>query len=113
MRDVIETEWPDLASEAIAAQRLTPRLAAAAVDSPISAAMSRVARAAAPAAEPSYPVWKAKAVKALQRLHERAAAVKGERIWTRAYIMQLSPAEAAEVMESSLCALAETRPVGT
>ena len=69
----------------------------AAVHSLISAAMSRVARSAAPTAEPPYAVWKAKAVKALQRLHERAAVVTRDRIWTRAYILRLDPAEAAEL----------------
>jgi len=54
-------------------------------------------RSAAFAAEPPYPIWKAKAVKALQRLHERAAAVTRESIWTRAYIMRLDPANAAEL----------------
>jgi hypothetical protein len=37
------------------------------------------------------PEPKADAVKAQQRLHERAAAVTRESIWTRAYIMRLSP----------------------
>jgi len=59
--------------------------------------MSRVARSAPPAAEPPYPIWKAKAVKALQRRHERAAVVTRDRIWTRAYILCLDPAEAAEL----------------
>ena len=40
---------------------------------------------------------KAKALKALQRLHERAAAVTRDRIWTRAYILRLEPPEAAEL----------------
>jgi hypothetical protein len=47
--------------------------------------------------EPSYPAWKAAAVKALHKLHARAAAVTRESIWTRAYIMHLSPAGAAQV----------------
>src|SRR5215216_6543653 len=37
--------------------------------------LSRVARSAAPAAEPSYPAWKAAAIKALQRLHAPATLV--------------------------------------
>ena len=78
------------------AQR-TPRLAAAPVDSLIGLAMSRVSRSAAPAAEPPYPAWKAAAVKALQKRHEGAAAVTRESIWTRAYIMRLDPAQAAEL----------------
>jgi hypothetical protein len=48
-------------------------------------------------AEPSYPAWKAAAVRALQKRHERAAAVTRESIWTRAYIMRLDPAEAAKL----------------
>jgi hypothetical protein len=59
--------------------------------------MSRVARSAAPAAEPSYLVWKAAAVKACQKIHEHAARVTRESIWTRAYVLRLSPVEAAEV----------------
>jgi hypothetical protein len=47
--------------------------------------------------EPPYPVWKAKAVKALQKRHERAAIVTREGMWTRAYIMRLDPAKAAEL----------------
>ena len=47
--------------------------------------------------EPSYPAWKAAAVKALQKLHERAAAVTRDGLWTRAYILRLAPAEAAEL----------------
>jgi len=35
-------------------------------------------------------------VKALQKRHERAAKVTRESIWTRAYIMRLDPAKAAE-----------------
>ena len=80
-------------------ERLTRlhQLAAATVDSLVSAAMSRVARSAASAAEPPYPVWKGKAVKALQRLHERAAVVTRDGLWTRAYILRLEPAQAAEM----------------
>ena len=59
--------------------------------------MSRAPRATLLNPEPSYPVWKAKAVKALQRLHEQAATVTRESIWTRAYILRLEPAEAAEL----------------
>jgi hypothetical protein len=44
-----------------------------------------------------YPAWKAAAVKALRKLHERAAIVTRESLWTRAYIMRLDPAEAAEL----------------
>jgi hypothetical protein len=48
--------------------------------------------------EPSYLAWKAAAVKALQKAHERAAAVTRDSIWTRAYILRLDPAEAAELV---------------
>jgi hypothetical protein len=59
--------------------------------------MPRQSRAASLNVEPSYPSWKAAAVKALQRLHERAAVVTRESIWTRAYILRLEPAEAAQL----------------
>jgi hypothetical protein len=59
--------------------------------------MPRSPRRAALNPEPPYPVWKAAAVKALEGLHERAAAVTRESIWTRAYILRLDPAEAAEL----------------
>jgi hypothetical protein len=36
-------------------------------------------------------------VKACQKLHERAARVTRESIWTRAYILRLDPSEAAEL----------------
>ena len=36
-------------------------------------------------------------MKALQKLHERAAAVTRDGLWTRAYILRLDPAEAAEL----------------
>jgi hypothetical protein len=36
-------------------------------------------------------------VKALQRLHIPAVAVTRDSIWTRAYILRLDPAEAAEL----------------
>src|SRR5215210_5136125 len=45
--------------------------------------------------EPSYPAWKAAALKALQRLHAPAATVTPERIWTQLYIRRAEPAEAA------------------
>jgi hypothetical protein len=47
--------------------------------------------------EPPYPAWKAAAVKALQKLHERAARFTRERLGTRAYILRLDPIEAAEL----------------
>jgi hypothetical protein len=59
--------------------------------------MPRQSRPAQPNPEPSFPAWKAAAVKALQKLHERAAAVSRESIWTRAYILRLDPAEAAKL----------------
>ena len=45
-----------------------------------SGAMSRQSRAARLNVEPSYPAWKADAVKALQRLHAPAATVTPERV---------------------------------
>ena len=59
--------------------------------------MPRQSRVSSRAAEPSYPAWKADAVKALQKAHERAAAVTRDSIWARAYILRLDPAEAAEL----------------
>ena len=47
--------------------------------------------------EPSYPVWKAAAAKALQKLHERAARVTRDGFWTRCYVRNLSPEKAAEL----------------
>src|SRR5215203_2450103 len=55
----------------------------------VSAAMSRVARTAAAAAEPKYPV--------LHRAHERVAIVTPERLWTQFYIRRLDPDEAAKL----------------
>jgi hypothetical protein len=62
-------------------------------------AMSRVPRAAAHAAGPSYPVWKADAVKALQKLHWSAAAVTRDALWSKLYVRGLSPEEAAKLAE--------------
>ena len=59
--------------------------------------MSRATRPTKSDPEPSYPAWKAAAVKAWLKVHDRAAAVTRESIWTHAYIMRPSPAEAAEV----------------
>jgi hypothetical protein len=87
-----------LGGQVAPAQRLTrPGLQRGRGFATVSAAMSRVARTAAPAAEPQYPVWKTNAVKALKRLHERAAIVTPERLWTQLYIRRLDPAEAAEL----------------
>jgi hypothetical protein len=52
---------------------------------------------AVPGFKAPYPVWKAAAVKALQKRHERAAIFTRESIWTRAYIMRLDPAKTAEL----------------
>jgi hypothetical protein len=41
-------------------------------------------------------------LKALQKLHERAARATLESIWTRAYILRLEPAEAAELAAKPL-----------
>jgi hypothetical protein len=59
--------------------------------------MPRQSRAASLNVERFYPAWKADAVNALQKLHERAAIVTRESIWTRAYILRLDPAQAAEI----------------
>jgi len=59
--------------------------------------MSRATRPAKANLQPSYPAWKAAAVKACLKVHDRAAAITRESIWSRAYIMRLSPAEAAEI----------------
>jgi hypothetical protein len=59
--------------------------------------MPRQSRAAPLNVEPSYPAWRAAAVKACQKVHERAAIVTRESIWTRALILRLEPTEAAEL----------------
>jgi len=59
--------------------------------------MSRVPRTPKTNPAPSYSAWKAAAVKACLKVHDRAAAVTRESIWSRTYIMRLSPAEAAQV----------------
>jgi len=46
-------------------------------------------------------------VKALQKKHERAAAVTRERTWTRAYIEGLSPKEAADLAGREYDAIAD------
>ena len=50
-------------------------------------------------AQPSCPAWKANAAKALHRLHDRAAIVTPERLWTQLYIRRFTPAQAAELAE--------------
>jgi hypothetical protein len=47
--------------------------------------------------EPSYPPWKADAVKPLQKLHERAVRSTRDGFWTRCYVRNLSPEKAAEL----------------
>jgi hypothetical protein len=59
--------------------------------------MPRQSRAATLNPQPSYPAWKADAVKALQKLHERAARVTRDGFWTRCYVRNLSPEKAAEL----------------
>jgi hypothetical protein len=59
--------------------------------------MPRESRAAPRDVVPSYPAWKAAAVKALQKLHERAARVTRDGFWTRCYVRNLSPEKAAEL----------------
>ena len=56
-------------------------------------------RAASRHVEPSYPAWKAAALKALERLHAPAATVTPERIRTQLYIRRVEPAEAAKYAE--------------
>ena len=59
--------------------------------------MSRASRPAPLNPEPFYREWRAAAVKALQKLHEQAAAVTREGLLTRAYFQGLSPHQAAEL----------------
>jgi len=47
------------------------------------------------AAELPFPIWKADAVMALARLHERAPHATHDGYWTRLYIRGLDPDEAA------------------
>jgi hypothetical protein len=56
-------------------------------------------RAATLNPQPPHPVWKAKAVEGPYRsvTSERPSRVTRESIWTRAYILWLSPADAAKV----------------
>ena len=61
--------------------------------------MPRQSRTASRDAEPSYPVWKAAAVKALHRLHAPAAMVTRDGLWTRFYVRGFSPKQAAELAE--------------
>ena len=49
------------------------------------------------AAEVPFPVWKAEAVLALARVHERAMTVtRDDGFWTRLYVRGLDPDEAAK-----------------
>jgi hypothetical protein len=61
--------------------------------------MPRQSRAAPLSLGPSYPAWKMNAVKALHRLHARAAIVTREWLWTQLYVQGFSPAEAARLAE--------------
>jgi hypothetical protein len=72
-------------------------VAAVAVDSISPAVMPRQSRAAPLNPEPSYPSWKAAAVKACQKLHERAARVTRDGFWTGCYVRNLSPEKVAEL----------------
>jgi hypothetical protein len=69
--------------------------------------MPRQSRPAPLNLEPSYPAWKAAAVKALQKLHERAARVTRDGFWTRCYVRNLSPEKAAEL---AACEYDSTHP---
>jgi hypothetical protein len=59
--------------------------------------MPRPSRVTTRNPEPSYPAWKAEAVKALQGINPGTARATGERVWTRAYVKHLSPEKAAEL----------------
>jgi hypothetical protein len=59
--------------------------------------MPRTSRTAPLNPGPPYPVWKAAAVKTLQKLHERAARLTRDGFWTRCYVRNLSPEKAAEL----------------
>jgi len=63
-----------------------------------SAAMARQSLTA-PRPEPSYPAWKAAAVRALQKLHWSAAAFTRDGLWTKLYVRGFSPEEAAKLAE--------------
>jgi hypothetical protein len=84
---------------------------AVAVDSISPAAMPRQSRAAPLNPEPSYSVWKADAVKVLQKLHERAVRSTRDGFWTRCYVRNLSPERAAELAAREYDAT--TRPTGS
>jgi len=53
-------------------------------------------RQPAPAADVSFPTWKAAAAAALAKLHERAALAMRERDWRTLYVRGLSPDDAAQ-----------------
>src|SRR5262249_2159288 len=53
-------------------------------------------RQAAPAADVSFSTWKAAAVKALTKVHERAAVAMRDGYWTRLYVRGLDPDDAAK-----------------
>ena len=59
----------------------------------------RTLRATTRDPEPSYPAWKADAVKAIQKLHWSAAAVTRNGLWTNLYVRGFSPEEAAKLAE--------------
>jgi hypothetical protein len=48
----------------------------------------------------AFPAWKAEAVKALVKLHERAATATRDGFWTRLYVRGLSPDDAARAAAS-------------
>ena len=45
--------------------------------------------------EPTFPAWKAEALKALQREHDVAVSSIPERVWESLYVRQLDPPAAA------------------
>jgi hypothetical protein len=66
--------------------------------------MARQARASALDPEPSYPAWRADAVRALQKLHWSAAAATRDGLWINLYVRGFSPEEAAKVVDRNTAA---------
>jgi hypothetical protein len=48
------------------------------------------------AADVPFPVWKAEALLALAKVHQRAVAATHDSFWTRLYVRGLDPEEAAQ-----------------
>jgi hypothetical protein len=58
-----------------------------------------------PAADLSFPSWKAEAVRLLAKLHERAATTTRDSFWARLYVRGLDPDDRFRPCESLLCHL--------